>query len=156
MAHNEARDALKVGVASKDRADSRLKEHSRRGWVTGVTLDFAEGQQALQAERAVIAFLRACGVTWHLSQRDMPQGGYTETFAHADLADLELQDIRALAELAARLIRRANSSVYSCLLQTRDLFEVVRHYAEDGKKSEARELAERLMSILEELRSKLD
>lgn len=150
VVQNEARDALKIGVAHQDRTDGRLKEHDRHGWTTELTLEFKEGHQALQVERAVISFLRSCGVTSHLPQGDMPQGGYTETFAHAGLADLDLKDLNSLAQLAARLVRRSSSSLHAHVRLLMESADDVFRYAKEGRKEEARELWGVLQPAMEE------
>jgi hypothetical protein len=150
VVQNPTRKALKIGIASRDRIDGRLREHDRYGWTTELTLDFEEGHQALQAERAVISFLRSCGVTSHLLQYDMPQGGYTETFAHADLADFRIGDLTSLAQLATRLIQRSKSPLHAHVRKLMELGDIMMSYAKEGRKEEAIELWEHLGPAMEE------
>ncbi|MGW4543280.1 hypothetical protein ACWEOP_36095 [Streptomyces chartreusis] len=150
VVQNAARKALKVGIANRDRIDGRLREHVRYGWTTELTLDFEKGHQALQVERAVIAFLRSCGVTSCLPQYDMPQGGYTETFAHSDIADFHIEDLSYLAQLATRLVHRANSPLHAHVLQLLELGDAMMSYAKESRKEEARELWEVLRPAMEE------
>ncbi|MER6534036.1 hypothetical protein ABT215_09515 [Streptomyces sp900105755] len=147
---NQARQALKIGVAHQDRIVGRLREHDRHGWTTELTLEFKEGVQALQVERAVIAFLRSCGVASHLPQCDMPQGGYTETFAHVGLAKLDLKDVTSLAELAARLVQRSNCPVHAHVLHLAEAADEVFRLAKDGHKEQARKLWALVQPVMEE------
>ncbi|WP_418960529.1 hypothetical protein [Streptomyces tritici] len=102
VVRHEEWDALKVGVVGEASREARLRAHTRRGWTTETAIEFGTGHQALQAERAVLAFLRECGATDRLPQREMPQGGYTETVVHARLVDLGSDLLVAIAQAAAR------------------------------------------------------
>ncbi|OSZ62224.1 hypothetical protein OQI_01285 [Streptomyces pharetrae CZA14] len=98
----------------------------------------------------MISFLRSCGVTSRLLQYDMPQGGYTETFAHADLADFRIEDLTSLAQLATRLVQRSKSPLHTHVRQLMELADITMSYAKGGRKKEALELWEHLRPALEE------
>ncbi|MET9411584.1 hypothetical protein ABZX90_38465 [Streptomyces sp. NPDC002935] len=148
-------NALKVGVAIAPNEESRLREHARRGWTTELCVQLETGHQALQAERAVLGFLRTCGVTHRVPQEDMPQGGYTETIARADLTDLNNEDLVRIAELAGRLVRRAYSPPFEFIHSVHDAIGGIQELIEEGHKEHARELMEVTMSCIQEFMQKL-
>ncbi|MFF8500752.1 hypothetical protein ACF07L_08880 [Streptomyces anulatus] len=148
---HEGLAALKVGVVSTASREARLRAHARQGWVTEMVTEFETGRQALQAERAVLGFLRECGATDRLRQREMPQGGYTETVAHADLVDLDGDLLAAIAKAAGRIIRRAHSPLHQW---TRDYFaagKAALDLIDEGHKELAREHLHTLLELGEEM-----
>ncbi len=151
VTRHEGLAALKVGVVSAASREARLRAHARQGWVTEAVTEFETGRQALQAERAVLGFLRACGATDRLHQREMPQGGYTETIAHADLVDLDGDLLATIAKAAGRIIRRAHSPLHQW---TRDYFaagKAALDLIDEGHKGLAREQLHTLLELGEEM-----
>lgn len=149
-------DALKVGVASSASRESRLRDHERQGWTTQLTVRFDTGHQALQAERAVLGFLRTCGATSRVPQMDMPQGGYTETIAEPDLVDLQTKDFVQIAELASRMIRKAHCPLYGFVRTAREVVNEVRELIHEGHKDQARKLAEQILPLIHQFLQQLD
>ncbi|WND40790.1 hypothetical protein RI578_41615 (plasmid) [Streptomyces sp. BB1-1-1] len=148
---HEGLAALKVGVVGAASREVRLRAHARQGWVTEMVTEFETGRQALQAERAVLGFLRECGATDRLPQREMPQGGYTETVAHADLVDLDGDLLQAIAQAAGRIIRRAHSPLHQW---TRDYLaagEAALDLIDEGHKALARKRLQTLLELGEEM-----
>ncbi|MFK0119240.1 hypothetical protein [Streptomyces sp. NPDC090994] len=151
VVRHEGLAALKVGVVGAASREARLSAHARQGWVTEMVTGFETGRQALQAERAVLGFLRECGATDRLLQREMPQGGYTETVAHADLVDLDVDLLAAIAQAAGRIIRRAHCPLYQW---TRDYLaagKAALDLIDEGHKELAREHLQTLLDLGEEM-----
>ena len=138
-------DALKVGVVGEASRAARLGAHARRGWMTELTLEFETGHQALQAERAVLGFLRDCGATDRLPQRQMPQGGYTETVTRADLVDLDSDLLVSIAQAAGRIVRKSSSPLYQWVRNYGAATDYVLQLIDEGHKDDARELADTLL-----------
>jgi hypothetical protein len=83
--------AGKIGIAGA--STSRLKDHRRHGWVVNETMKISHGYDAWYLEGTVLSWLRAdLLIPAALTDADMPQGGYTETF---DLGSIELEDVWA-------------------------------------------------------------
>ncbi|MFE5969634.1 hypothetical protein [Streptomyces sp. NPDC056463] len=156
VVRHEELDALKVGVVSEGSRAARLGAHARRGWTTELTLEFTSGHQALQAERAVVRFLRDCGATDLLPQSRMPQGGYTETVARAALVDLDRDLLIAIARAAGRIVRRAASPFYQWLRDFREALDMISAMVAEGQKDEARELLAELKDALSQVEAWLD
>ncbi|MEU2394987.1 hypothetical protein [Streptomyces sp. NPDC007369] len=64
----------------------------------------------------------------------MPQGGYTETIADAGLIELRLQDLLQIAQLASRLVRKANCPLSSFLRNFHDFAGAVQRLVDQGHK----------------------
>ncbi|MDH6544828.1 hypothetical protein [Streptomyces sp. SPB4] len=148
IARHEAQDAFKVGVASAAGQEQRLRAHQRQGWTTELRVEFETGHQALQAERAVLSFLRSCGATSTVPQADMPQGGYTETLADAHLMDLHLQDLLQMAQLASRLVRKAHCPLFSLLRHFGDAVGEVHRLIDQGRKDLAAPMLVEILTLL--------
>lgn len=100
---NSALGAAKVGIAVEIHGQSRrLKEHQREGWEVHACWNTLESlAHALDVERVVLNGWRDQGLPPALMPNDMPQSGYTETVA---LADIDLDSTTNLIEQAiARL-----------------------------------------------------
>ncbi|MEV5950406.1 hypothetical protein [Streptomyces sp. NPDC051993] len=155
MVRHEGLEALKVGVASISTSESRLRDHERQGWTTECTVNFKTGHQALQAERAVLGFLRACGATSRVPQMDMPQGGYTETIARPELVELRSTDLVQIAELAGRVIDTAHCPLRQVVRSHVELGDLVFTLFRHGHTEQARRLGEQVVPLLEDLLEKL-
>ncbi|MFB9249957.1 hypothetical protein ACFFWE_17060 [Sphaerisporangium melleum] len=82
--------AVKVGVTGAGLRYDRIHEHQRHGWDAYRSQLFDTGELAERTEQAVIAQLRARGLQPFLSATDMPQRGWTETFARGVLPEEEM------------------------------------------------------------------
>jgi len=78
---NESLGALKIGIAGAQ--TKRLAAHTQNGWEILNSLTSEYGYQVWYAEGKVLAWLRSdlC-LEAVLSDEDMPQGGFTETFKY--------------------------------------------------------------------------
>ncbi|WP_314250088.1 hypothetical protein [Streptomyces sp. DSM 40907] len=153
---NEKQDALKVGVASAAVQELRLRAHQRQGWTTELRIEFETGHQALQAERAVLSFLRSCGATSTVSQASMPQGGYTETLAHANSMGLHLKDLLQTAQLAGRLVRRAHCPWSRAGRTLRDAIGEVQRLIDRNQMDLAREVLAEVLPLMLKLAQALE
>ncbi|MFD8209658.1 hypothetical protein ACFV2S_25080 [Streptomyces sp. NPDC059695] len=156
VVRHEQLDALKVGVVTQGSRALRLGAHTRRGWTTELTLDFTSGHQALQAERAVVRFLRDCGATDLLPQGEMPQGGYTETVARAALVDLDRDLLVDLARAAGRIVRKAACPINRFFRDVGEVAASLKAMIDAGKKEDAREPLLELLGALMEFEARLD
>lgn len=156
VVRHEQLDALKVGVVTHASRAARLRAHTRRGWTTELTLEFTSGHQALQAERAVVRFLRDCGATELLPQREMPQGGYTETVARAALVDLDRDLLVAIARAAGRIVRKAACPISRFFRDIGKEMEGLQAMIDAGQKDDARALALALFDALKAFEARLD
>ncbi|MFE5483016.1 hypothetical protein [Streptomyces sp. NPDC056527] len=156
VVRNEELDALKVGVVTQGSCAARLGAHKRRGWTAELTLGFTSGHQALQAEWAVVRFLRECGATDLLPQNKMPQGGYTETVARAALVDLDRDLLIVIARAAGRIVRKAACPIYRFFRDVGEATDLLNEMIAAGQKDEARELIAELMDALLLFEARLD
>ncbi len=81
--------AAKIGIGGleRSRGRSRIKQHEKYGWKLYKALNYSTADIAFQIEQEVLDWIRKkqkLGV--YLSARDMPQGGYTETFSSDELS----------------------------------------------------------------------
>jgi hypothetical protein len=72
--------ALKVGVGGLHVKPMRVQQHQQLGWHLYQSMDFATGRDAYIIEQNVLQQLRARGLIAFLTDREMPQGGKSETF----------------------------------------------------------------------------
>lgn len=88
--------SVKVGVAND--WERRLHQHHKCGWETVLVVD-VPGTVAWRTERAILDWWRKdLGLVPHLGPQEMPQGGWTETVAAADIDLMATMDfIRQLA-----------------------------------------------------------
>lgn len=92
--------AAKIGITNAGTA--RVREHLRRGWHL-LALERVAGGQAIVIEKAILDWWRTdLGLSAYLSEREMPQNGWTET-VDADAIDIPatIARIRALAARAS-------------------------------------------------------
>lgn len=75
--YNKTYHAIKIGIA--DISNSRYKAHRAKGWEVVAYWHFFERYKAKAIESLVLKTLRVKHKPY-LDKKDMPQGGYTETF----------------------------------------------------------------------------
>lgn len=79
MVHDQLQSG-KVGIANA--GSGRIAKHIRHGWSLVRTFDQATGRDALRIEQATLRWLREDQqAPIALTPADMPQSGWTETFA---------------------------------------------------------------------------
>jgi hypothetical protein len=79
---NETFSSLKIGISNSESRDDRVVVHSKHGWKLVQTIDFENGFLAYEFEQTLLNHLRkSLSIPVHLSKREMPQSGYTETFS---------------------------------------------------------------------------
>jgi hypothetical protein len=79
---NEIFSSLKIGISNSDSRDDRVAVHSKHGWKILQTIEFENGFLAYEFEQTLLNHLRkSLSIPIHLSKREMPQSGYTETFS---------------------------------------------------------------------------
>jgi predicted GIY-YIG superfamily endonuclease len=79
LIYNKDLNSFKIGIG--DILGNRYKTHRRQGWVLVKYWYFSDRAKALAVEKAVLKKLRKVTKSDHyLDKKDMPNGGYTETF----------------------------------------------------------------------------
>jgi len=95
--YNVYHRAIKIGIS--DISGRRFAKHKQKGWVLVTYWHFFERDKARELESLILNILRKkYGI--YLDKKDMPQGGYTETF-----------DSRKISRKA--LIRLVNKNIKS-------------------------------------------
>jgi hypothetical protein len=91
---NEIYSSLKIGISNSDSRDDRVVIHSKHGWKLIRRIDFENGFLAYEFEQTLLKYLRGIRqIPIHLSKKEMPQSGYSETVS-MDLIGLhELLDL---------------------------------------------------------------
>ena len=73
--------ATKIGVGNHKTRVNRISEHERNGWVLEKRIELETGDVAFSVEQATLLWIRdELQLKPCLSAKQMPQGGYTETF----------------------------------------------------------------------------
>jgi recombinational DNA repair protein (RecF pathway) len=79
----------KIGIANSYKSrkfDDRMYQHEKRGWILYKKMDFDTVKEASDVETKVLKWLRMeIGLPFHLTSRQMPQGGFTETVAASEI-----------------------------------------------------------------------
>jgi hypothetical protein len=89
--------SLKIGISNSDSRDDRVVVHSKHGWKLVKRIDFENGFLAYEFEQTLLKYLRGSrNIPIHLSKKEMPQSGYSETVS---------MDLMGLQELLS-LVRR--------------------------------------------------
>ena len=94
MTHGEL-NSHKVGIGNsvRSRGRSRIAQHEKRGWKLFKQINFDVTDDAYLLEQKVLEWLRQVKkLNVHLSEFEMPQGGYSET---VDAAEIQLVSIWA-------------------------------------------------------------
>ncbi|MFE2879033.1 hypothetical protein ACFXG6_31825 [Streptomyces roseus] len=115
-----------------------------------ITIGFETGHQVLQAERAVLGFLRGCGATDRLPQREMPQGGYTETVARADPVDLASDLLAAIAQAAGRIVLGSNCPLHQYVRDVWAAVDAVHELTDSGYEKLAIGHLETVLELVQE------
>ncbi|WP_406354194.1 hypothetical protein [Streptomyces sp. NBC_00658] len=149
VAENVTLRALKIGVTSTASRSNRIHTNERHGWRTAVCLPFTDGHGALQAERALLEFVRSCGATQLVNKAEMPQGGYTETLAFADVAGIDVDQLADLARIAFNMVAATNKLPYALKQREREIKAIVQEFLDVGQKQKAREFLEEISRLLE-------
>jgi recombinational DNA repair protein (RecF pathway) len=104
MTHQEL-SAHKIGIGNsvRSRGRSRIAQHEKRGWKLFKQMDFEVTDDAYFLEQDVLNWLREDkGLSVHLSEFEMPQGGYSET---VDATEIELVTIWAKIKDLSKVTR---------------------------------------------------
>ncbi len=103
---HEQKRAHKIGIANSYKSrkfDDRMYQHEKRGWKLYRKLGFKTVKEASEIETSVLKWLRMeVGLPFSLSQKDMPQGGHTET---VDASEIELVSIWAKVQELSKVKR---------------------------------------------------
>jgi recombinational DNA repair protein (RecF pathway) len=103
---HEQKRAHKIGIANSYKSrkfDDRMYQHEKRGWKLYRKLGFKTVKEASEIETRVLKWLRMeVGLPFSLSQKDMPQGGHTET---VDASEIELVSIWAKVQELSKVKR---------------------------------------------------
>ena len=84
-------ESHKVGITNINAREKRLDKHAKEGWITYETWLFENGNSAFDVEQKVLVWLREeLRLPIHLSKKQMPQGGFTET---VDAQEIDLSEI---------------------------------------------------------------
>ncbi len=106
MITHEEMQAHKIGIANSYKSrkfDDRMYQHEKRGWKLYKKLNYETVKEASDVETMVLKWLRMdVGLPFSLSQKDMPQGGHTETIA---ASEIDLPTVWAKVEEFSRLKR---------------------------------------------------
>lgn len=97
----------KIGIANtykRNISDDRLMRHQKNGWILEEKYDFKKLSSAYDLEQEVLKWLRMnVNVPIHLSSKEMPVGGWTETFS------LKLIDLSSVKKVLENKIEFKNS-----------------------------------------------
>lgn len=104
MSHKElSSHKLGIGNSSRSRGRNRILQHEKHGWKLYKRLDFEITEDAFQLEQKVLSWLRESkGLGVHLSEAEMPQGGYSETI---DASEIDLPSIWAKVKELSKVER---------------------------------------------------
>jgi hypothetical protein len=88
---------LKIGISNSESRDDRVAVHTKHGWELIKRIDFENGFLAYEFEQTLLKYLRGIrSIPIHLSKREMPQSGYSETLS------MDLISLKELLELVKR------------------------------------------------------
>ena len=89
----------KIGIANsykRKKFDDRLYQHQKQGWVLVEKWNYETVKEASEIETKVLKWLRLeVGLPIHLSSKQMPKGGHTETVS---AEEIELESIKSKVE----------------------------------------------------------
>ena len=98
--------AHKIGIANNYKSrevDDRMYKHQKQGWELFKKKNFETVKQAANIEAEILKWLRIdVGLEIHLSSKQMPQGGHTET---VDASEIDLTAIWAKVEELTKVER---------------------------------------------------
>lgn len=94
---NETFASLKIGISNSESRDDRVIVHTKHGWKLIKRIEFENGFLAYEFEQSLLKYLRGFrSIPIHLSKREMPQSGYSETFS------MDLITLHELLELVKK------------------------------------------------------
>jgi hypothetical protein len=94
---NQTFASLKIGISNSESRDDRVAVHTKHGWELIKRIDFENGFLAYEFEQTLLKYLRGIrSIPIHLSKREMPQSGYSETLS------MDLISLQELFELVKR------------------------------------------------------
>lgn len=92
ITHSELH-AHKVGIASSDMRNDRVKSHVAQGWQLFRTKSFELGDDAYRVEQATLNWLRSeLNLSACVSSTEMPQGGWSETVSSDEIDLVSIWD----------------------------------------------------------------
>lgn len=96
----------KIGIANtnpRKKYYDRLLQHESKGWITVSRHEFSTAEIAMSVEQEFLKWVREdLGLGVYLSQKEMPQGGYTETFSGYDPVHLFSKKLQEISERHSR------------------------------------------------------
>lgn len=105
---NEQLKHFKIGIMGAE--TNRLGSHKSRGWQVIETWNFAYGYEANYVEQYCLEAIFDLGVTNTLVEKDMPQGGHTETF---QMGAISVHQIKQLIQTEIRTKRWPTPKAFS-------------------------------------------
>jgi hypothetical protein len=103
---HEQLNSHKIGIANSYKSrkfDDRMYQHEKRGWKLYKKITYETVKEASDVETKILKWLRMeVGLPFNLSQKDMPQGGHTET---VEASEIELVTIWAKVEELSKVKR---------------------------------------------------
>ena len=103
---HEQLNSHKIGIANSYKSrkfDDRMYQHEKRGWKLYKKISYKTVKEASDVETKILKWLRMeVGLPFNLSQKNMPQGGHTET---VDASEIDLPTIWAKVEELSKVKR---------------------------------------------------
>jgi len=99
---NKDLNSHKIGIGNtKRKKGDRVKQHKKHGWNLIKQMNFDKTDDAFIIEQKILTWWReSLKLSTHLTEFDMPQGGYTET---VDASEIDLPTIWAKVEELSRV-----------------------------------------------------
>lgn len=96
----------KIGIANSNprkKYYDRLLQHESKGWITVSRFEFPTAEIAMSVEQEFLRWVREdLGLGIYLSRKEMPQGGYTETFSGYDSVQPFAKKLEEIAKRHSR------------------------------------------------------
>jgi Zn finger protein HypA/HybF involved in hydrogenase expression len=100
-------ESHKIGITNINAKEKRLEKHSKEGWIVYETWIFENGNNAFEVEQKLLNWIREdLRLPIHLSKKQMPQGGFTET---VNAMEIDLSEITNKAVEFAQSVRGSNN-----------------------------------------------
>ena len=102
---NKSLNAHKIGIGNVVRQKGdRIKQHKKHGWNLVQQMNFSKTDDAFILEQNILTWWRnTLKLDVHLTEFDMPQGGYTET---VDASAIDLPTIWAKVEDLSKVLKK--------------------------------------------------
>lgn len=101
IAH-QSMQSYKIGIANsqpRKKYYDRLLQHELKGWVLVSKFEFTTAEIAMKVEQEFLKWVReVLGLGIYLSKKEMPQGGYTETFSGHNPVNVFADKLANIAE----------------------------------------------------------